>query len=227
MGLFSCVGEIIGSGAVSTQTYTPVSNFTKVSVDHNIDVLITYGTTKKVHVTGYDNLLEHIKISATGGTLRIGMKDENTYQNMNVTATVVMPGFTELIVTHEGNITVDTLYPSNVPNLTLRSEGSGNIEFISDLSIGTLNAYMNNTGSIEISGLVMDQTILMSGSGDYHAFDLRSNNSTVDLSGSGNAEVNVKMLLNAIISGSGNISYKRYPSINSTLTGTGLLIDAN
>ncbi len=223
--LYSCATEIAGDGAISTQTYTPVTNFTKVSVDHDIDVTITQGAQKAVHITGYDNLLEHVKITASGGVLRIGMDNENTYTNMNLTAIVVIPSITEVSATHAGNISIET-FPA-ISSLTLNTSGSGNIITMSGLSMSTLAAHITNTGSVTVSGSVDQQTIDITGSGNYDAFDLFSNTTTVNCIGSGDASVNAKILLDATIIGSGNILYKRYPEIQSTITGSGILIDSN
>lgn len=224
--VFSCTPEITGSGSISTQTYTPVANFTKVSVDHAINVSITYGTQKNIYVTGYDNLLDYLKISASGGLLKIGMKTEYTYANMNLTANVVMPSFTELIVTNAGSISIDS-FTNNIPNLILQTSGSGNIASLKNLSIGSLNANISNVGFIDIIGTVGMQSVNITGSGNYNAFGLYSDTTTVNSTTSGNAFVNAEFRLYAIINGSGNISYKGFPIIDSTITGTGILINAN
>ena len=223
--LFSCTPEIAGSGSIITQTYTPFSNFTKVSVDADIDVTVTYGLQKSVKVTGYSNLMDHFKISASGGVLRIGMKTEYTYTNMNLTAIVVMPSITQLTVTNAGNISIDT-FPTT-PNLTLVAEGSGNISALTALRIGSLTTNISSTGSIDISGTVNDENVEISGSGNFNAYSLRSSNCTVNSMSSGNSYVNARVLLTALISGSGNVYYKTYPDTTSTITGTGTLIDAN
>lgn len=224
--LFSCSTEIVGEGGISTQTYTPASNFTKVSVDDDIDVRITYGTTKKIHVTGYDNLLENVKITATGGVLRIGMKPDYTYTNMNISAQVIMPSFTELSVTHAGNIEIDS-FANDIPNLSLIVSGSGNVTALHHPNIGNLTANLSNSGSADINGHAKNQYINLTGTGNFTGFDCGSNTSTINITGAGNAEVSLKLLLTANISGSGNVYYKRYPDIVSTITGTGAVIDAN
>lgn len=223
--LFSCSPVIDGNGTITSETYVPISNFTKVSLDAAIDITILQGTQKSVTVSGSENLLEYFKITATGGVLRIGMKPENTYTNMDLTAVVVMPSVTEIIATHAGNILVDS-FPT-IGNLKLETSGSGNISTMNGLRIGTLTANIFNSGSIAVEGIVNNQNISITGSGNYDAFNLFSNNSYVNIQGSGIASVNAKILLDATISGSGNILYKREPEIQSNLTGTGTIIDAN
>jgi hypothetical protein len=224
--LFSCSTEITGEGTIVTDTYTPGANFTKVSVDADIDVTITYGTTKKVYVTGYDNLLEYVKLSATGGVLKIGMKPDYTFTNMNLTAVVVMPTFTGLTVTNAGSIQVDS-FANTLPTVQLEISGSGNIEALHHPHITSLNANLTNSGSVQMNGFAGTQTLTMAGSGSYYGFNQYSNYSEIHISGNGNAEVNPKLLLDASISGAGNIYYKRYPQIISHITGTGVIVDSN
>lgn len=223
--LSSCATEITGEGSISTVTYTPGANPTKISVEHDIDVTVKYGAIKKIHVTGYDNLLDYVKISATSGVLRIGMKPDYTYTNMNLTAVIEIPSFTELAITHEGNIEVDT-FANPITQLNMAISGSGNITAIHHLQISNFSANLNGSGSVIMNGSCNNQDISISGTGSFSGF-MFSNNSTIYVAGDGNAEVNPKLLLNANISGTGNIYFKRYPDIHSTLTGSGLVIDAN
>jgi hypothetical protein len=222
----SCSTEITGEGTVNTETYSITTNVTKVSVDDDIDVVIKYGAYKKVHMTGYQNLLDNVKISATGGVIRIGMKPDYTYQNMNLTAVVEMPTITGVTATHAGNIEIDT-FANALPVLALTTSGSGNITSLGYLHLGTLTVTMSNSGTIDLLGSATSETVQLSGSGNYNAFGMYVNSATITNSGTGNADVNPKIDLNAIIQSSGNISYKRYPIITSNITGTGLLIDAN
>jgi hypothetical protein len=224
--LVSCTTEITGEGAVVTDTYTPGANFTKVSVDADIDVTITYGTTKKIYVTGYDNLLEYVKLSATGGVLKIGMKPDYTFKNMNLTAVVVMPTFTGLTVTSSGSIQVDS-FANTLPAVQLEITGSGNIEALHHPNITSLGATLNGSGSVLMNGFAGTQNLQLGGTGNYQGFATYANYSTVSISGSGFAEVNPKLLLDATISGAGNIYYKRYPQVISHITGTGVIVDSN
>jgi hypothetical protein len=222
----SCSTEITGEGGIETQTYSVATNVTKVSVDDQINVKIMYGVYKKVHVTGYSNLLDYVKVSATGGVIRIGMKPDYTYSGMNITAIVEMPTVTGITATHAGNIEIDS-FPNTLNNLLLTTSGSGNINAVAHLQIGALTVNMSNSGSIYLKGSAFNQDVQLSGSGNFDSFDLPVNSATITSSGTGNAFVNPKTDLNVTILSTGNISYKRYPIIISSITGSGLLIDAN
>ncbi len=222
----SCSTEITGEGAIIEQTYSITTNVTKISVDHQINTVVKYGVYKKVHVTGYENLLDYVKISATGGVIRIGMKPDYTFQNMNITAEVEIPTITGVTATHAGNIEIDS-FPNAFNTLDLTSSGSGNITCLAQMEMDALTVNLSNSGSIYIKGKGTSENIQLSGSGNFDAFDFLVNSSTVTNSGTGHVMVNAKMDLTANILSTGNISYKHYPSITSSITGSGLLIDAN
>jgi len=222
----SCSTEIIGEGDITTETYSITTNVTKISVDDDIDVIVKYGVYKKVHLTGYQNLLDQVKISATGGIIRIGMKPDYTYQNMNLTAIVEMPTITGVTASHAGNIAIDT-FPNVLPTLVLTANGSGNITSLGHPAVAALTISMSNSGLIDIAGSATSETVQLSGSGDYSAFDMSVSFATITNTGAGNAFVKADSSIDATIQSSGNISYKGYPVITSTITGTGQLIDAN
>ena len=77
---------------------------------------------------------------------------------------------------------------------------------------------------MKISGSANQQHFDISGSGDIHAFGLPGKSANVDITGSGNCEVNVSDQLNVEISGSGNVYYLGNPSITTDITGSGNVI---
>ena len=80
---------------------------------------------------------------------------------------------------------------------------------------------ISGSGDIELGGKADRQQISISGSGNYRAGDCASQNTTVDVSGSGDATVWARLTLDAHVSGSGDISYYGSPRINSHVSGSG------
>jgi hypothetical protein len=70
-------------------------------------------------------------------------------------------------------------------------------------------------------------TILLTGVGQVKAFDMRVGNCYVASSGVGDCEVFVLDNLDVTITGVGNVYYKGNPTISSSITGLGQLINAN
>ncbi len=61
----------------------------------------------------------------------------------------------------------------------------------------------------------------ISGSGNIRSFALISNNSSVNISGSGDADVFVNQHLDADISGSGKIRYQGNATVSTSISGSG------
>jgi hypothetical protein len=75
---------------------------------------------------------------------------------------------------------------------------------------GQAKLYLNNTGT-----------------GSINAFNLQVDTCYVNLTGTGSCKVAVNELLDAVITGTGNIYYMGFPNIISHITGLGRLISSN
>ena len=124
-------------------------------------------------------------------------------------------------ITGSGNMNFNL----NSSLLDVTNSGSGNMIF--DIIANEIDADITGSGNLNCTGFAPTQILNVSGSGNYKGFFVESQNTTVDLSGSGNAECKVNTQLNATLSGSGSVYYKGSPVINATITASGEVIDAN
>jgi hypothetical protein len=74
---------------------------------------------------------------------------------------------------------------------------------------------------MNMAGTVTDQTITISGAGDYQAGNLKSQNTTMIINGAGKGTLNVSSILNATINGTGEITYRGNPQVNRQINGAG------
>jgi hypothetical protein len=99
--------------------------------------------------------------------------------------------------------------------------GSGRVR-IEETIAGNVSFGVSGSGKIEASGTARDIKTSISGSGRVYAANLEVESCEVRISGSGDVEINVKSELDAVISGSGTVSYKGNPAhINSHSSGSG------
>ena len=83
-------------------------------------------------------------------------------------------------------------------------------------------------GNFELSGGYQDElTINLTGVGDVKAYGLRVGTCTITSTGVGNCQVHVLDVLDVTITGIGNVYYRGDPTITSSITGLGQLIDSN
>lgn len=110
-------------------------------------------------------------------------------------------------------------------NVTIESSKGISIDVITPVihkvtSMGT--AYVKLRGSDQ-DKLYLSNT----GTGTINAFDLEVDTCYVNITGTGSCKVTVNELLNAVITGTGNIYFRGYPAIISHTVGLGRLIDTN
>lgn len=98
-----------------------------------------------------------------------------------------------------------------------------------DITIPALtNVSLTGVGDYILSGDYQDAlTIQITGVGNVEAFGLEVGTCTILITGVGDCEVNVRDALTIDITGVGNVHYKGQPSISSSISGIGALIDAN
>jgi hypothetical protein len=98
-----------------------------------------------------------------------------------------------------------------------------------DITVPALNYIgLHGVGDYDLSGEVQEElTIVHTGVGNIDAYDMRVDTCTITFSGIGDCRVNVISDLNVTITGLGDVYYRGNPSITSSLTGAGQLINDN
>ena len=137
---------------------------------------------------------------------------------------IYVPYFSQLETYGSSEIYGESQFQQN-GNMALRSFGSGNIDMY--VAVDNLDVLVSGSGDIYLEGLADNVDIDITGSGWARTFNLPADFSNVRITGSGSAEVTCDNDLDVNISGSGDVFYKGHPQINSTITGSGKLVNAN
>lgn len=144
-------------------------------------------------------------------------------------------------VSGSGDVVIGDL---DADELDIQVSGSGNVDisrceageqriFVSgsgDVSIDEMDARVGKvriTGSGNVSvhgGSVDGQRVTVSGSGDYKAGGLESSEAEVVVSGCGSVTIHVGDLLEATLTGSGDLRYVGRPRVIRTVSGSGDLV---
>lgn len=225
---FSCKQNIVSGSGDKTDDTRDVSSFTAVDISApvNATINIKEGAASSVHLSGYKNLIGHIKTKVEGNTLRIYVENHvDMITDKKVDAEITVPSLWALslsgapdVQTH-GNITGH--------DFKLDVSGASKVT-IDDLNTPSFNVDLSGASDVEIkSGTVAHAEYDITGAGKVEAFPLETVETVAMLSGAGKCEVNVKQKLNAHVSGVGKISYKGHPVLNSDVSGVGKVVDAN
>jgi len=217
--LFSCDRRHIkGNGHVTTVTQN-VGNYHKISVHTSVDVYVTQGPETAVVIEADENIIPYIIIQEEGGELSVRQKDNISYSTSHpVRIKLTAPNITDLDLTSSGSIQlVNTI--DNEESITLSLTGDGEIK--GNIHTPEVKADITGPGDMILTGETRDIEYEGTGSGDFRAKGLKAENATVNLTGSGDAEINASAKLDANTTGSGDVYYYGNPQITSSKTGSG------
>lgn len=211
--------RVAGNGVLKAQDRA-IGSFKGVSVGGSMDVVLIPGSVHSVRVEADENLLQHIITELDGDVLQIGPADNmNLDPDAGMKVYVTAPIFNVVEVDGSGNITSQGRIRAD-EKLETEIAGSGDIRL--ELDAPEVQMEITGSGTIHLSGNTRRFRSEINGSGDLRAFDLLSEDTEVEISGSGDAQVFASKQLGIQINGSGNVDYKgNPPSINQNVAGAG------
>jgi Putative auto-transporter adhesin, head GIN domain len=182
----------------------PLTSFSSVDLQTACYVSIKKGGTFKAVLDGPENLVQHIVLVTEGNTLLIKTDRENDRADYSSVRITLYSGglLNGLAVSGSGSLMLDDPF-TDINSVAI--SGSGNIN-------AAAHAQGNNL------------VVSIAGSGKINLFNMEADAVTCNISGSGDASVNVSKRLTASISGSGNIYYKGSPAIQQNISGSGKLV---
>lgn len=203
LALNSCSKERInGNGPITTETRN-VSSFTAILSGGSTDVFVTQGSTFKVEVKGYSNLLPYYETELVNNTLRLGYKSDVNVKNDNTQVYITMPVLNDVNIAGSGDFKTTGNFTGNT-SFKLNTSGSGDIH----IEGGSAQNFYSN----------------IAGSGNIYALGMVADNVETVTSGSGNTEVTANNQLKVVINGSGNVYYLGNPTITANITGSGAVM---
>jgi hypothetical protein len=210
--------RVYGDGHIVTQQRN-TGSFEKVDVSGGIKVHVRQESSPSVKLELDQNLMEYIDVYTEGNTLVIKEKQGyNVQATKDIIVYVAAPVIKDIDVSGACDIIGDNMI-SGSQELNLHVSGSGDI--IMEVTLPKLSAEISGSGSINIKGQATNFSAHVSGSGDVKCFDLMTDITELDLSGSSDAEVNANKQLNIEASGSSSITYKGNASVNQNISGSG------
>ncbi len=211
--------RIKGNGNVVTEERA-VGSFEKVEVQGAIDVHLEQGELKPVRVETDENLQSYITVEREGDKLVVKTKSGyNLRPTSKSKIYLTSPSYRKLDVSGACNIISDSKLELQNP-LDLRVSGAGDIRV--EVSGPQVSARVSGSGDIDMKGETKSFDLSISGAGDAKCYELLSENTKVDISGAGSAQVFASVMLDAEVSGAGSIKYKgNAPKINQHVSGAG------
>ena len=209
---------IKGEGPAVTQDRDG-GTFNEIHTHGSFNVEITDAGSNAVKVEAQQNLQEYIEIENKGGVLHVrNKKGYNIKTDKEIVIHVSAPALKGVHLSGSGNIN-STNQLKGSDNFEVKSSGSGNISL--DVETNSLKTAIAGSGNITLKGKTNDLDGRIAGSGNIRGKEMQSANTSVNISGSGSAEVVATQKLDTRIAGSGDVKYWGDASVDSKVQGSG------
>ncbi|AWA30113.1 DUF2807 domain-containing protein [Flavobacterium magnum] len=197
---------IDGSGNVIRQNRSISGNFTGVSADGGIEVIVEQGAGTEVTVEADDNIMSLIKTEVINGILTV--RTDGSYSTANgPVVTVRLPEIKELQA--DGGATLRGNGKLICERLELHSSGGAQLDV--HVEADTMSMDASGGAGIDVSGKALDVEISASGGSPVDAEQLQANNIKADASGGASISVYPILKLDAEASGGGSVGYHKIP----------------
>jgi hypothetical protein len=227
LGLASCrfFGKRVHGNGVITTAEKPVSPFQEVEANGDIKLIVTQGDLKPVKIEGDENIIPYIEVIQNGDKITIQTKHGvNITPSGDLNVYVSSPTYKSIEVSGSSDIVGQNKITST-DELTLGASGAGDIKM--EVDAPKISAGISGSGSINLKGQAKDLEIELSGAGHAYCYELLTENTTVEISGAGSAQVYASVKLTAEVSGAGNINYKGNASVSQSISGAGSVSKAD
>jgi len=209
---------IHGNGHITTSERN-IQTVHAVRCAGSYDVQLTQGSPTSVKIEADENLQQYIVTDLNGDGLSIHSKEDiNVDPSQKIRVYITTDRLEEFKLAGSGTVTTQNKFTGG-SHLNLDISGSGSMHF--DVNTPGIDCSISGSGDMYLSGETKDSKIEIAGTGNYHADDLKSENATVKIAGTGNAWLYAENSLNINIAGMGNVNYKGNASVTQNIAGTG------
>lgn len=209
--------RIKGSGNTVEET-RKVEEFAKVHIHGSGKVALIQGEETSVSIRTDDNLLPRIVTEVSGDTLSIGPESGYSLDaSQAIEYEVRFRNLSDIAFSGAVQGSADSI---STDQLDFKLSGSGAFS-VGQLTCDRVDANISGSGKITLGGTTREQSLSISGSGDYYGENLESQDASIRISGSGKAIVWVNGTLKSRISGSGKVQYYGSPIVDVKTSGSG------
>ncbi|HUR67590.1 MAG TPA: head GIN domain-containing protein [Chitinophagaceae bacterium] len=210
--------RIRGNGTMKTETRS-AGSFTNVDVTGSFEVYVKQDSVSSVRVEADENLMEYIIIQTEGNTLRIKTKDGANLKSTNgLKVYVSNPSYKDFDASGACDIQSENKITSaDVVSIGLSGASSVKLE----VSAPGITVEGSGASTVSLSGTTKEFDVDGSGSTNIKCYDLLSENTTVGLSGAGDAQVYASVKLDVDISGAADVKYKGNAAVTQSISGAG------
>lgn len=200
-----------------------IVNFSDLKVSGDFEIILKQSNKISCTIETYENLHKFVEVRNSGRALEIKLK-KCISSNKKNKVFINAPQIELIDVSGSSLVKSDGIY--KFKDLEIEGSGASNINMFLDAD--KLDMDLSGSSEVYLKGTASDLTFEVSGSGQLNAFDLKTLNADVKISGAGDCNVNVRNKLYARVSGAGNVKYRGNPeNIDSKVSGAGSISKSN
>ena len=210
--------RVRGNGKRVTETRSSGS-VDGVRVSGAIDLFVRTDSVTAVRVDGDENLLKYVEVELDGSMLRIRTRSGiNLKPTRSIRVYVSAPEFSRLAASGACDIfTENKINSTGTVNVDLSGASDAKLE----VNAPGVKVEVSGAGSVTLKGETRDFSVDGSGSTDIMCYELLAENTKVDISGAGNAEVFASVKLDVEVSGAADVKYKGNATVSQRVSGAG------
>jgi len=217
-------GCLKGKGSTVTEYRNFSGDVQGIDLNVPADLYVTQGDANEFKIVAQQNILDNMKTELRGDVVKVTF-DKCVKKHAGITIYATIPYVKYLKIDGSGKIVgTDTVYTDEIQ---FAIEGSGNILFTikPDTFYSTTKVYtsIDGSGDVELIGLADEHHISITGSGDIDAYRMDTEDTFIEIKGSGNCWVYATNYLYVDIDGSGDVYYGGNPDIEWHISGSGEL----
>lgn len=209
---------VAAQGSGNTRTYA-VADFTGVDLRGADDVDVRVGPGFSVRADGDPQLLDRLKISKVGTTLRISRTNTAgwNWSGDDAKIAITLPRLVEASAAGSGDMTVDRVAEERFKGAVA---GSGSLS-IAALQVQEADIALAGSGDAKLAGTARALKVSVAGSGDVDAAGLKASGAEVSIAGSGSVRAVVEGQAKVSVAGSGNVDLGDKAQCQTSKLGSG------
>jgi len=201
-----------------------LSGFNAINIAGPYDVYVKQGTVESVKVEAPSDMMSRILTEVNNGVLKIYSKHEmwnwgfSWGRHNKIRVYVTIKNVNSVNISGSG----DAYFKEGLSANSLKLRISGSDDMTGRVEAKMLESSISGSGDMRLSGHANNSAVSVVGSGDFSARGLVTENSSVRVTGSGDARINASQRVDASVSGSGDVHYTGgAKSITSHKSGSG------
>jgi hypothetical protein len=205
-----------GVTAQAAETTTAMKPFTALSSDLPAQFELVVGDKHSVQIDAEPHVVKKIGMTVKGGVLTIGATGEFQTEKA-ILVRVSTPSLSAITMGGAAEFSAE-----NIPSqrLTLVGKDSASIT-IEKLNVEQISSDLAGSSTASLVGNAGSQQIRVHESATFEARALQSKSATVEVSGAGDAVLNVANELQVTVSDAGSVSYQGSPKLKKSVQDAG------